>query len=193
MQRLLVLVEDLRADRHLQHDVGAVGAGAVLAHAVAAGLGLEVLLVAIIDQRVEPVDAFDDDVAAAPAVAAVRPAEFDELLAPKRDAAGAAVAGADIDLGLVEEFHLPLTVRKIAAGARRTAYALRRALIRKARLPFRRRARAPAACRGRCVRKPSFSCTCNDERLSGRAAETIRSSEVMPKARSMRALAASVV
>ena len=34
------------ADRHLQHDVLAVGAVAVAAHAVAAGLGLEVLLVA---------------------------------------------------------------------------------------------------------------------------------------------------
>ena len=34
-QRLLVLVEHLRADRHLQHDVLAVGAVAVAAHAVA--------------------------------------------------------------------------------------------------------------------------------------------------------------
>src|SRR6185436_6875561 len=55
--------------------------------------------------RVEAVDAFDDHVATAPAVAAVRSAELDELLAPKADAAGAAVAGADVDVGLVEEFH----------------------------------------------------------------------------------------
>ena len=89
----------------LRIDVGAVRAGAVLAHAVAAGLGLEMLLVAVVDQRVEAVDAFDDDIAAAAAVAAVRAAEFDEFLAPERDAAGAAVAGADIDFGLVEEFH----------------------------------------------------------------------------------------
>jgi endonuclease/exonuclease/phosphatase family metal-dependent hydrolase len=39
------------------------------------------------------------------AVAAVRAAELDELLAPERDGAGAAVAGADVDLGLVEELH----------------------------------------------------------------------------------------
>ena len=51
-----------------------------------AGLGLEMLLVAVVDQRVEPVDAFGPDVAAAAAVAAVRPAELDELLAPERDA-----------------------------------------------------------------------------------------------------------
>ena len=104
-QRLLVLVEDLRADRHLQHDVVAAGAVAVLAHAVAAALGLEVLRVAVVDQGVEAVHRLDDDVAAAAAVAAVRAAELDELLAPERDAAVAAVAGADVDLGFVEELH----------------------------------------------------------------------------------------
>ena len=104
-QRLVVLLVDLRAGRHLQHDVGALGAGAVAAHAVNAGLGLEMLLVAIVDQGVQPVDRLDPDVAAAAAVAAVRSAELDELLAPERDAAGAAVAGADEDLGLVEKFH----------------------------------------------------------------------------------------
>ena len=67
--------------------------------------GLVVLLVAIVDERVQPVDALDPDVAATPAVAAIRPAELDELLAPERHAAIAAVAGANIDLGLVEEFH----------------------------------------------------------------------------------------
>ena len=80
---------------HLQHHVGALGAGAVAAHAVAAGGGLEMLLVAVVDERVEAVDAFGPDVAAAPAVAAVGAAELDELLAPEGDGAGAAVAGAD--------------------------------------------------------------------------------------------------
>ena len=56
---------DLRARRHLDHAVLAVGAGAVLAHAVAAALGLEVLVVAVVDQRVEIVDACDPHVAAA--------------------------------------------------------------------------------------------------------------------------------
>ena len=59
-QRLAVFVVDLRADRNLEHHVLAVGAVHVLAHAVAAGLGLEVLLVAVIDQRVEAVDRLDD-------------------------------------------------------------------------------------------------------------------------------------
>ena len=64
------------------------------------------LLVAIVDQRVQPVDRLDPDVAAAAAVAAVRPAELDELLAAERHRAGAAVAGAYVDFRLVEKFHL---------------------------------------------------------------------------------------
>jgi hypothetical protein len=39
------------------------------------------------------------------AVAAIRAAELDELLAPEGDDAVAAVAGTAIDLGLVEELH----------------------------------------------------------------------------------------
>ena len=67
--------------------------------------GLEVLLIAVVDQRVQPVDRLDDDVAAAAAIAAGGAAELDILLAAKRHAAVAAVAGADIDLCFIEEFH----------------------------------------------------------------------------------------
>src|SRR6185437_11770266 len=75
-------------------------------------LRLEVLLVAIVYERVEIGLGDGVHVAAAPAVAAVRPAELDELLAPEADAPGAAVTGFDEDLGLVEELHgsvIPLT------------------------------------------------------------------------------------
>jgi hypothetical protein len=104
-QRLAVFLVDLRADRHLQHRILAVGAVAVLAHAVAAARGLEVLPVAIVDERVEAIDGLDDHVTALAAVAAVRAAELDELLAPERHAAVPARAGLDVDLGFVEEFH----------------------------------------------------------------------------------------
>src|SRR6185437_11133030 len=104
-QSLVVFLEYLRATRQPEHDVLAASARALAARALMAGLGLEVLGVAVVDQRVETVDAFDDDVAAAPAVAAVRTAELDELLAAKSDTAVPAVAGADEDFGLVEEFH----------------------------------------------------------------------------------------
>ena len=105
-QRLVVFLEDLGADRHLQRRVVAAGAGALAAHAAAAVLRLEMLLVAVVDERVQPVDAFRPDVAATPAVAAVGAAELDELLAAEGERAVPAVAGADIDLGLIEKFHL---------------------------------------------------------------------------------------
>ena len=66
---------------------------------------LEMLLVAVIDQGIEAADAFDDDIAAAAAVAAIGAAEFDEFLAPERQASGAAVARPDVDPGGIEKFH----------------------------------------------------------------------------------------
>src|SRR5262245_36418933 len=104
-QGLAVLLVDLRAGRHLEHDIVAARAVAVLAHAAAAVLGFEMLLVAVIDERVEPVDRLYDHVAALAAVAAVRPAELNEFLAPERHAAVPAVARAHVGLGFIEEFH----------------------------------------------------------------------------------------
>src|SRR3974390_1776876 len=101
-QRCAVFSVHLRAYRHLEHSIFAVGAGAVLPHAITATPGLEVLLVAVVDQRVQAGDRFDHNVAA---IAAVRAAELDELLAPERDAAVAAGAGLHIDLSFIEEFH----------------------------------------------------------------------------------------
>src|SRR5690606_2906321 len=135
-QRFVVLLEYLRARRNLEHDIGALGAGTVASHAVAAGLGLEMLLIAIVDQRVETVHGLDPDIAPAAAVAAVRSTEFDEFLTPERHGSGSSVAGAGIDFGLVEEFHrlvyksrliclhgLPLTQ---AEGARETTVTAKR-------------------------------------------------------------------
>src|SRR5690348_12868382 len=70
-----------------------------------AAFGLKVLLIAIVDQRVEVGDALDDDIAAAAAVAAVGSAELDEFLAAKAYRAGAAVAALEKDFGLIQEFH----------------------------------------------------------------------------------------
>jgi hypothetical protein len=63
------------------------------------------LLIAEIDQRIEIGDAFGPDIAAAPTIAAIRPAEFDEFFTPEGHAAIPAIAGADVDFGLIEEFH----------------------------------------------------------------------------------------
>src|SRR5690606_21587934 len=102
---LALLVEDLRADRDLDHEVRGARARAVLAHAVAAALGAEVLRVTEVNQRVEAGDRLEHDVPALAAIAPVGPAELDELLAPEADRAGSAGARAQMYLGLVEEMH----------------------------------------------------------------------------------------
>ena len=61
------------------------------------------LLVAVVDQGIEAVDAFDDDIAAAPAVAAARPAFRAKGLAQKRNASFAAVTGARVDFDLINK------------------------------------------------------------------------------------------
>src|SRR5262249_47629025 len=91
--------------RHGQDEVAPAGAGALAPGAAAPVRRAEMLLVAIIDQRVEVVLSEKDDVAAFAAVAAVRAAELDEFLAPEARRAGAAVAAFEVDLALVEKFH----------------------------------------------------------------------------------------
>lgn len=61
--------------------------------------------VAEVDERVEPGDGFEDDIAALAAIAAIGAAIFDELLAPEAHGARAARTGADEDLCLIEEMH----------------------------------------------------------------------------------------
>ena len=127
-QGLAVIIDDLRTGRHFQHHVGAVGTGAILALAVAALLCLEMLLVAVVEQRVEIGHALDDHVAAFAAVAAVRATELDELLPPEADAAVAAVARAHIDLGLIEKLHgkgLPPASFQYTSGEARAPRQLR--------------------------------------------------------------------
>jgi hypothetical protein len=98
-------VADDRADRHAQFHVLAAAAVAVRAHAVLAALGAEDARVAEIDERVEVAVGDGVDAAAAAAVAARRAALRHVFLAPEGGRAIAAVAGNDLDLGFVEEFH----------------------------------------------------------------------------------------
>src|SRR5205814_6166936 len=85
--------------------VGAGGTCHFLAHAMLAVLGLHMLLIPIIDEGVEVLDRFRPHIAAAAAIAPIRAAELDELLAAKRDAAVPARAACDIDLCFVEKLH----------------------------------------------------------------------------------------
>src|SRR5215213_4907935 len=83
---------------------------------------LEMLLITVVDQGIQPIDGLNPDITAAAAVAAVRAAEFDEFLAPKANAAGTAFAGADIDLRLVEEFHGACVLARPARLGKRDHY-----------------------------------------------------------------------
>src|SRR5436190_4461335 len=101
----LVVVEDLRPDRDAQHEVAAIGAGPVGPCPAAAVLRPEMLLIAVIDQRVQVVGRDKDDIAALAAHTAIRPAELNELLAAKAHRAAAAITALEVDLALIEEFH----------------------------------------------------------------------------------------
>ncbi len=76
------------------------------------------LLIAVIDQRVEVLDGLGPDVSASAAVTAVRAAILNELLAAKRDAAVSALARLNIDLGLVEKSHAAFFLPKFSRSRR---------------------------------------------------------------------------
>src|SRR5947207_15256795 len=80
---LFVVVEDLGPDRHAQHEIAALGAGLVGAGAATPFLGTKMLLITVVDQRVQIVRRPKPDVAALPAIPAIRPAKPDELPRPK--------------------------------------------------------------------------------------------------------------
>jgi hypothetical protein len=64
------------------------------------------LLVPIIDQRVQAIYRIGNNITAAPAIAPVRTAEWHMRFTPETDSTGAAIAGSHIDFCLIEEFHV---------------------------------------------------------------------------------------
>ena len=102
---LLIVGEDLRADGNLDDEIVAARAGPVGASAALAPRGAEMLGVAEVDKRIQALHRLEHNIAALAAVAAVGPAIFDELLAAEAHRARSAGAGANEDLGLVEEMH----------------------------------------------------------------------------------------
>ena len=105
-QRLVIFGKDLCSNRQLDDSCLSSSTGHVLAHTRAPVFGLDVLPVAKIDQGVETTSRNHRDIAATTAIAAIRPTELDILFAPERNAAIAAIAALQIDLGLIEKLHL---------------------------------------------------------------------------------------
>ena len=111
-----VLVMDLRAHRHAQHDVVTALAVLVRAPAVLAAARLVLAGIAEIDQRVDVAIRLGQDGAAPAAIAAIGPTIRDELLAAKRRRPVAASPGDHLDPGLVDEFHGSLLPGKARTG-----------------------------------------------------------------------------
>ena len=102
---LFVVGKDLRADGNLDHQVAAAGTGLVGARSPLAPRRTEVLGVTKVDEGVEAGHGFEDDISALSAVAAIGPAELDELLAAEAYCSRAASARAHEDFGLVQKMH----------------------------------------------------------------------------------------
>lgn len=86
--------------------------------AVGAALGAEMVLEAVVDERGELGGSLDDDVPAATAVPAVRPALGHVGLTPEGHAAGAAVASLDVDAADVGELCHPAPFGSPMRGGR---------------------------------------------------------------------------
>ena len=101
---LIALVQhaDDGTDGHVQDQVRAVATVAFVGTAGRARLRAEEALAAETVEGVDPLIGTAEDLAPAPAVATVRPAEQHELLAPERDAPRSPVAALDLEDYLVE-------------------------------------------------------------------------------------------
>ena len=75
------------------------------AHAVACRAHFEVLLIAIINQRVQRINRFHPNITAIAAVTAIGTAHLDEFFTPKRDSTRSPVTGTHIDFCFIKKFH----------------------------------------------------------------------------------------
>ena len=108
LHRRGIKLADDGAHGHLEDKVLAVGAVFARTLAVRAGLGAEMMLESIIDERRKLGVGLDDDIAAMTAVAAVGAAFGNKGLTAERHAAGAAVAALDVDAANIGELgHSP--------------------------------------------------------------------------------------
>ena len=99
--RLFVFIKKFRADRHPQHNLGAIRPSTLFAHARRAIFGEKMLLIAKIDQGVEPLDRLGPDRAAIATVAAVRTAVFKMLFAQETHGPPATGTGSNMDFGQI--------------------------------------------------------------------------------------------
>ena len=100
-----VYVGDHRPDRNAHNDILAPPAVAAGRRAILATLGNELAGITVFDQRVDVAIGDHLHAATTSAITAIRTAFRLVFLPPERDDAIAAVAGGDVNLRLVDEFH----------------------------------------------------------------------------------------
>jgi hypothetical protein len=96
-----VCIPDYGPKRDFDDRIRATGAGLVVGAANSTVVGDETLLVTEVNQRVQAARCDEDDIAATPAVAAIRPAPVDVFLAVEVRDSIAAFAALDVDSGFV--------------------------------------------------------------------------------------------
>ncbi len=104
-QRLAILIINLRTDWHFEHHILGAFTVTLLAHAMPAACAFEMLLKAIIDERIEPRYRLHDNACTTTAIAAIRPALGNKLLPPEADTAFPAIAGLHVDFCFINKFH----------------------------------------------------------------------------------------
>ena len=108
-----------RADRHRDLEGVAFAPGAIAAFAVTSAFGLVLGVETEMEEGVVMLARDEDDVAAAAAVAAAGAAAGNELLAPERKNAVAAVAGLHVDSYFVDEHGIGARRETGASGSTR--------------------------------------------------------------------------
>src|SRR5205823_11626712 len=98
---------DQRPGWNLEHDVRGILSMAPASTTSAAAAGGEVVLEAVVLERVELAGDLEDDVAAAPTVTAIRSATRHELFAAEAQGTGATVPTLDEDLDAIREHQDP--------------------------------------------------------------------------------------
>jgi len=106
-----------RAERHLDHDIFTLGAGAIVTLTIGAAFGDKASRMAEIRQRIQILGTDDVYRTAIAAVAAIGTAHRNVFFATETDDAVTAIAGFDENVGFIDKFHrriIPIKKPRVA-------------------------------------------------------------------------------
>jgi len=105
-QRFIVFFKNLCADWYLQDDIFTGCTITVASHPVIAGFTLEMLLVAIVNQRVQPLNRFDPYITALASVTSIWATKSNVFFTTERNSARSPISRSDIHSSLIEKLHM---------------------------------------------------------------------------------------